>query len=324
VVNRRRADTPARVLAGAVRLFPPRHREWGRAMRAELTTIGPRRARWHFALGCVRVVATQRRTVGYPSLVIVALVGTVAATRTVGYAPLHWGLVALVATLVTVPALVRRPGLVGAAADGRVSRLVRAGGGVLVGATAVGVVLDMRSTTTNLGEKAAVGVPVYTVVLATYLLGFLTVTAARSAATARALATGAGAGVAGGVAWSIVVLVHPPIPGSAASALAVTAVVMGAAAAANARGQGGALAALCAGTVSTLLIVAVVAVLARYGPPTVIPDLVPAALTPARRIAESRIEVEDPYVAVLVLGGLLAALLSVVAVGTRRPGTVAR
>jgi len=55
----------------------------------------------------------------------------------------------------------------------------------------------------------------------------------------------------------------------------------------------------------------------------VIPDLVPAALTPARRIAESRIEVEDPYVAVLVLGGLLAALLSVVAVGTRRPGTVA-
>ena len=45
-------------------------------MRAELDVIGPRRQRWAFTLGCVRVVVTRPavwRRVGYPLLTLAVL-----------------------------------------------------------------------------------------------------------------------------------------------------------------------------------------------------------------------------------------------------------
>ncbi|MFC1436526.1 hypothetical protein ACEZDB_38430 [Streptacidiphilus sp. N1-3] len=80
--------------------------------------------------------------------------------------------------------------------------------------------------------------------------------------------------------------------------------------------------ALYAGTAAALLIVEALAVLSTYGPASMIPDLASAALTPAADLAQSRNEIEDPYVGILFLGCLLAAVLCVATVlGRRRPPT---
>ena len=55
------ADAPARLLARAVRFLPPGCAEWGQAMLAELAHIDGRRARWRFALGCIRVALLPPR-----------------------------------------------------------------------------------------------------------------------------------------------------------------------------------------------------------------------------------------------------------------------
>jgi len=62
-----------------------------------------------------------------------------------------------------------------------------------------------------------------------------------------------------------------------------------------------------------------VVLLAGYGPDRLIPDLVPAALSPADDLANSRIEIEDPYVGLLAVAFLLAVTLSVTSLVTRRP-----
>jgi hypothetical protein len=58
--------------------------------------------------------------------------------------------------------------------------------------------------------------------------------------------------------------------------------------------------------------------LSRYGPASLIPQIVPHALTLADRLANSRIEIEDPYVALLFLGDPMAAALGGLAAATRR------
>jgi hypothetical protein len=103
----------------------------------------------------------------------------------------------------------------------------------------------------------------------------------------------------------------------------LTTVAMAAAVWANAGVRGsnerGLLAALCAGTVTMLLVFVLVVLLSSYGPPRLIPDLVPAALSPADDLANSRIEIQDPYVALLFLAGLLAVALCIASIATRRP-----
>jgi hypothetical protein len=68
------------------------------------------------------------------------------------------------------------------------------------------------------------------------------------------------------------------------------------------------------------LIFAGVVALAQWGPDSLIPSITPHAL-PADRIAESRIELVDPYVLILVLSALTATALSLAAVLTRQPAT---
>jgi hypothetical protein len=48
-------DTPALLLACAVRRMPGERREWGAAMEAELEHVQCRSQRWRFALGCIGV-----------------------------------------------------------------------------------------------------------------------------------------------------------------------------------------------------------------------------------------------------------------------------
>jgi hypothetical protein len=320
VVTRDGAD---RLVDVAVRLLPPGRGQWGAAMRAELAAVGTRAARWSFALGCVRAAVGQRpraralRSCGYPMI----MVGVVYWTSGIADAALHWGLVALAGGLLMVAWLGRRPGLLGPVAPGRAARGVRAGWYVLLGVLTVGVAVSM-SRHGDQAEQARNGVPVFAVLLSSYLLGVLTVTARRSAATGRTLLVGTATGAAAAVAWTLVAVLFPPMPvdvAPTAMLIAVAMVVAGVIAGRGGEARRGMLAVCCAGPAAALLVVIAVAALSTWGPAVLIPDLAPAALTPADDLAQSRAEVQDPYVAVLLLGCVLSWLLASVSLATRSP-----
>jgi hypothetical protein len=316
-----RPDGAGWLLAGAVRLLPPGRRTWGVAMRAELAGIGGRRARWGFAVGCVRVVATRpavARRVGYPLLMTGVLAATLWWTSRIAYSPLHWGSVTAVVVLLALAWLGRRRGPLGPVAEGWTARGVRAGGYLLVAAWTVTLMAVMGKR--DPAEQARYAVPIFGVVLTSYLIGFLTLTAKRSAATAMVLTAGLAGGCAAAVVWTVAVFVAPPIPVDLAPA--VTLIALGMIVAASATGRrGGAerhlLAALCAGTVASIVILSLVVVLSTFAPPSLIPDLAPAALTRADDLAQSRIEIQDPYIWILVLGCLIATLQSAAALASR-------
>jgi hypothetical protein len=292
-------------------------------MAAELAIIGPGRSRWAFAAGCAGVVATQTpvlRRVGYPLLMIGVLAATLGWTAPIGYAPLRWGLVGLVGTLVLVAWSGRRAGPLGPVGEGRAARGLRAGGYLLISALAVEAVVFMGRAH-NPDDKARYGVPIFTVMFVGYLLGFLALTARRSTATTRTLVAGMVAGGAAAVGWTVAVVVAPPIPPDVTPAIMLIALGMGVAAAvANRRAgaQTGLLAAVCAGTVAALLILNVVGVLSAFGPSRLIPDLAPAALSRAEDVAQSRIELGDSYLWLVLFGWLIAVLQCVASLATRQ------
>ncbi|NMO53983.1 hypothetical protein HH310_22725 [Actinoplanes sp. TBRC 11911] len=302
-----RRDAAGRLVASVAHLLPPGRREWGAAMQAELEAIGPRGERWRFAAGCVRVVVTRpavwRRT-GYPLLVLALLVAGVHTVAGVSYGPLRWGLVGLVGALLLVVGLGRvRP--FGPVAGGAAARGLRTGGHLLVGALAAEAVASMAHKTNH----DIAGVPVYTVMFAGYLLGLAALTARRSPATTRTLIIGVAAGGVAAAGWTVLVMAFPPIPADPSAAVLFTVAGMGAAGWVAARRGGGAaelLAGACAGTVATLLILNVFSVLVAAGPAWLITPLVPHALTPADRLAGSRIEIHDPYLWMLLFGWLIA------------------
>jgi hypothetical protein len=286
-------------------------------MRAELAGIRSRRARWWFTAGCVRVVATRPdvwRRLGYPLLPAGVLVAVLWWTSRIGYAPLHWGVVGLVGLLVTLAWVGRYRTAFGPVRPDPAARGVRTVGYLLVGTLAFGVVAFLDGRGHDPREQAHVGVPIFAVVLTGYLLGFLAITARRGPATPHALTAGTIIGTAGAAVWTGATLALPPIPANVGFALVAVVAAMTAAAFLTARrgnGQLGgqaALAALCAGTTAALLIVLAVGVVSTFGPPRLIPDLAPAALTRADGLAQSRIEIQDPYVAIMFLGWLIAAV----------------
>ena len=148
-------------------------------------------------------------------------------------------------------------------------------------------------------------------------------TARRSQATGRILVAGLGVGVAA-AAWTVTVVLAPPIPDDATPAVELVIIGMAVAAAAAGGGHGAlgrVLAAACAGTVAALLIVDVVAVLTAFGSPRLIPDLAPAALSRADDLAQSRIELLEPYLLLLLFGALIAVALGVASLATRGRAT---
>jgi hypothetical protein len=260
--------------------------------------------------------------IGYPLLATAALAAVLWWTDRVGYAPLRWGVVGLILLLVAVSWLGRRRGPVGPVAPDRATRAVRAGGYLLIGTLAWGVVESLDGRGHDPGEQARVGVPVFTVALTGYLLAYLAVTARRSAATAPALTAGAVAGTAAAALWTGIALAAPPVPANIGLALLlVTLAMVGAALAAARRKHAGqaVLAALCAGTSAALLIVLIVGALSTFGAPRLIPDLAPAALTASDDLAQSRVELQDPYVALLFLGWLIALVQTVASLAMSRP-----
>jgi hypothetical protein len=320
-----RLDGADRLLALVVRLLPAGRRDWGRAMRAESTAIKPARERWAFALGCLRVVLAQPavlRAVGYPLLAVAILVAVLRWSTGIGYAPLRWGVVGTVALLLGLAWWARRPGVLGPVADGWAPRAVRAGGCLLVGAITAGFASSV-GTHGPPEDAARFGVPIFAVLLSSYLVGFLALTARRTATAGRTLATGVGAPVAAAAVWLAVQVGFPPLPTNVggslfAMGLAAAVVVVLAGAPQYGAPRDAALAALCVGTLGPLLVFADVVLLSSYGPAWLIPDLVPMALSPADDVANSRIEIQDPYVVMLFLAALSAVLLSVVSIAGRR------
>jgi hypothetical protein len=167
----------------------------------------------------------------------------------------------------------------------------------------------------NPGEQARWGVPVFTLLLTGCLAGFLAVTARRSAVTGVVLATAAVAGVGAAGAWIGIVFVLPPIPASPARALAFGVLATALVAYLSVRRRGSeasaALAGLTAALVCYLLVAQAVILLSSYGAARLIPDLVPAALSPADDLSNSRIEIQDPYVGLLAIALFVAATLTV-------------
>ncbi|GIE76791.1 hypothetical protein Aph02nite_27410 [Actinoplanes philippinensis] len=142
---------------------------------------------------------------------------------------------------------------------------------------------------------------------------------------ARARRAAAGGSLAGVVVWLLVVVAAPPIPATigwaltAAGLAAIVAVPL--AAGPSGTTAGTLIAGLLAVAGTMLSIFVTVLVLAHWGPDALIPDVTPQAPA-ARRIAESRIEIVDPYIMVLVLAALAATAMSLTAVLARRSGKV--
>jgi hypothetical protein len=321
-----RPDSASWVLAAAVRLLPPQRHQWGMAMRAELAGIDEGRQRWRFALGCVRVVATRPavwRRLGYCLLSLAVVAAAARGTARVWYAPLHAELIGMVAILVLVAWWGRaRP--FGPVSVGRTARWVRAFGYLLVGVWAAKIVADMAGHLNN-PDSQVPEAPIMAAVCLAYLIGLQAVTARWSQATGHVLMAGLGAGVAAAAAWTVTVVLAPPIPDDATPAVELVVIGMAVAAATAGGGRNGAigrlLAAACAGTMATLLIVDVVAVLTSFGGSRLIPDLAPVALSRADDLAQSRIELVEPYLLLLLFGALIAFALGVASLATRRRAT---
>jgi len=313
-----------RLLALVVRLLPAGRRDWGRAMRAESLVIETGRERWAHALGCVRVVLVQPsvlRAIGYPVLGVALLAAVLRWSGGIAYAPLRWGVVASVALLLAVAGLGRLPGVLGPVGVGRTARAVRAGGCLLVGGMSA-VFASAVGTHGPPDEQARDGVPFVAVLLTSYLVGFLALTAHRTAATGRALATGLDAAFAVAGVWLSLQLAFPPLPANIGGSLLATALAIAVVAVVGAGLRWSSRETLLAGMsvslLAPLLVFVDVLLLSSYGPAWLIPDLVPAALSPADDLANSRVEIQDPYVAMLLLACLCAVVLTIASIAGRR------
>ena len=316
-------DRPARLLAAAVRVLPAGRRDWGRAMQAELAAIEDRSDRRGFARGCLLAAAHEFHLLRgvLHLLVVLGTLGTLLAwAATVDYPPLAWILYVVVSVLAAVCWQARRAGMLGPAGDGVTAWLLR-GAGYLIAAAVAAVAVTHAHPATLEAADAGTGVLALTTIAASFLIGLAAVSAKRSAATSRVLVTGAGSGLAAALLWVVLVLAVPPIPASVGRALAVTGVAAVAAVLANSgrtsSAQGCLLAGLLATATTMALIFGGVLLLAHLGPDRIIPDVTPQAL-PGQHLSESRIEIVDPYVLILVLGGIAATALGLAAVVTRR------
>jgi hypothetical protein len=324
-------DLPGRVLAAVVRALPADRRDWGAALRAEQAMVVARSDRWGYTRAAVRVATTRN-----PALRAALHLGAVLATSatvlawaaTVDYPPLLWGLDAVVATLAAVSWQARRTAMLGPVGTDATAWLLRAGGYLTAAAIAAVAVAHAHPVTASAADSAAAdgtGMLVFAVTGASYVLAAATLRARRSAATPRVLATGAACGLAAAVAWLATTVLAPPVPPTAGWAVTLCGLAAVAAATATGTRHGPrhatrrriVLAALLAAAAASALIFTTVCLLARYGPDTLIPAITPHAL-PADRVSESRIELVDPYIRVLVLGTLTATALGVAGVVTRR------
>jgi hypothetical protein len=323
--RRDRDDGGGRLFGLGNRIVPERRRPWVRALRAELSAIDDLQARKRFALGAAWAIVRMRLTPGP----IMAAVLLTAGTTTVAVAAwnarepsLRVGLLALVVLLVALVGLGRRPQLFGPSSPGAAANAVNAIGLVLVGAMVLTIVSDMSGSVPAASEKLTGGLPIYAIVLGGYVVGFLAVTAASGGASSGALANGLTAGFAAPVGWLVMVALVPPVPATALPAVALILLAcVPAAHAGRRRGQDAhdiTMSALLTAAIGSLLVVVLVWVTSRFGDAALVPHLAPPTANSAKAVAQSRIEVNDHYLYLLLLGSLASIGLTL----TRHDRTV--
>ncbi|WP_239338947.1 hypothetical protein [Frankia sp. CiP3] len=317
-----------------VRLLPSARRDWGCAMRAELSAIDSPSERWHFALGCTRAALLQivrTRAVWHPvattAAVCLVVISEIASAHVIGQ------IIPGVLVLALLAWLGGRPGFFGPVRAERAARVVRAGGYALVGSCLL--VLAVQGGASGLLRPGPKALPIVMLALTLYAGTFLAVTARAACFGSAGLAAGAGAGLVAGLAAFAVMPFErdgPPL----AAALPwhgswLVPLVFGAPAAAALRATGrtrraeqGVMAALCAGIFAALL-VALLGLSAITFFPDRIPGIVGGVIYPgasaAERHADNVTEALDPYLGLLVFGALLAAVLWVMARPPSRAGT---
>jgi hypothetical protein len=181
--------TAARLLRWVVALLPPRRREWGRAMEAELAALES--GRWRFALSCARGVLVR------PGSIVPVLVAGLAVAL---LSEIRSGAVRLEAIAMLA--------IVGAFAwPARRNPLT-----AVVAAEALIFLAGLRGA-----DAATAQIVVWTAMLSIYAV-----------ALSGMPATGAGLGVAAAAAWLLAAVLDPSVPtssGPAMLAIAAAAVV---------------------------------------------------------------------------------------------------
>jgi hypothetical protein len=305
-------DLSHRVLAVAVRLLPSGRSEWGRAMQAELASLDDVRARRRYALGCARAVLSDRAALRTVAVHVVALIfGAVAlglafSIRVVG---VRIQTIAFVLVLGVLAWSGRRRGPLGPLADHRSARGIRLAGYAVLGAYIMPALASFAASPQ--GDPS--GVWLFYVALALYLATVLFATAHRTAVRPRTLQLAGVVTVAGLAAWWGPMLLAASVrahPGWALVSVAATitlALVIGTAL--RWPSEQTVFGALAAG-VATCLLIFLAAQSAFLLDPSLAPDLgrVPG-MTAAGEVDQNRAEAVDPYVAELLLGALLGAVL---------------
>ena len=293
-------------MEAAVWLLPQAQREWGSAMRAELYAVESYAGRWRFVAGCLRAMATEPtvlRTFGNPFLALVVLGASLWWTGRFEYAPLRLVSLAVVAILVALGWTGRTHAPVHHSLTARAAWF---GGCLLVVLWTAGLMASIAAEDPYVAAQA--GVPIIGAISACYLVGFLALTT-RPAVTARVLTAGLTGGSAALFAWTAAVVAMPPIPVSTTSAGVLIIAGMGVAAIVGDGDLRLRLQAVAyAGMVAAILIASMVMTLSAYAPADLIPDLAPHALSPAADLAQSRNEVQDPYLVLLVIGAGFAVV----------------
>jgi hypothetical protein len=308
---------PGFLLRAIVALLPRQRRQWGDAMRAELAHLDDSSGRWLFVAGCLRATISTTTPGAIAGIVASAasIGGAVVLTARTGYTPLRWALVAYVALLVGLAWSGRRPAWAPAV---RRAEWLRFGGLALIAVLATSVVIGL-GTGGDPVDRAAAGVPIMAAVSACYLVALLTVSADRGA---DAGFRGVGVGTVAGAIWTAGVLVFPPVPAGVSTALLAILVAMVAAGVRRrtSSADSSAREALAAAAACALVIVVAVRLVGAWAPARFIPMLPGSTtLTDAAAVTQSRTEMGDPYVAVLLLGAVAAVVLIVARIRAAAP-----
>jgi hypothetical protein len=258
-------------------------------------------------------------------MVIAAVWVVVVVTGDITYAPLRRAMIIMATVLAAVSLLGWAPQLWGPVPDEPAALVVRTVGFVLAGLVVWGVVVefwfngDPSQVNPGVAERASTGIPSMTVVCAIHLAAFLAVTRRGSMVRGATLLHSTAFAVAAVILWAGMAILLPPAS-SFMCVLMMGAACIGAAVYAGRRAvapAGSLVAGLLSAMMTGQIAVSVADVMFHLGPDSWIPDAGPGPLTLQARLEQSRIEAIDPYVAVLLIGTLVAVTLIVVTLAQR-------
>jgi hypothetical protein len=193
------------------------------------------------------------------------------------------------------------------------AQILFAGGCLIAGALSVDVLV----------KASRDGAPYVIAVFGLFMFAFIAVTRRSVPVAPGAITAGGTVGVTAALIPAQVLMLWPPVPRSSEWAWVVVAAAMVAATVFTALRSGhrfidAVLSGLLAAVVAALLTGPVVAAMLRFGPESWVPQMESHALTPAAGLAERRSLAGEPYLFVLLPGAVLALILGVLALSTRR------